>query len=80
LKPTGSWNDPVAESDAAGPLAGGGQEHLGRRRVGVLLEEVVLHGPDAVEAEGVGQLDLIEGVLEQDAFVVWTPWTGNWCS
>ena len=41
---------------------GGGQEHLGRRGVRVLLEEVVLDLPDVVEAEPVGELDLLERV------------------
>ena len=41
----------------------GGEEHLGRARVRVLLEEVVLDLPDVVDAEPVGELDLLERVL-----------------
>ena len=37
----------------------------GARRVRVLLEEVVLDLPHGVEAELVGQLDLVEGVLDE---------------
>ena len=58
-------HDAVAEADVLRPLAGGGEEHLGRRRVAVLLEEVVLHLPRVVVAEPVGELDLVEPVLEQ---------------
>src|SRR4051812_9353951 len=41
-----------------------GEEDLGRARVRVLLEEVVLHLPHEVETEPVGQLDLLERVRE----------------
>ena len=58
-------DDAVAEADVLGPLRHGGQEHLGRAGVAVLLQEVVLDLPHVVEAEPVGQLDLLEGVLEQ---------------
>ena len=58
-------DDPVAEPDALGAGGRGGQEDLRRRGVRVLLEEVVLHLPDVVEAEPVGQLDLGQRVLEQ---------------
>jgi len=55
----------VAEPDPAGPLRGGGEEDLGRGRVGVFLEEVVLDLPRMVDAETVGQLHLRQCVLEQ---------------
>ena len=57
-------------------LAGGGEEHLGRRRVAVLLEEVVLDLPHVVDAEPVGELDLVERVLEQLVLVVGGPRAG----
>ena len=66
-------HDAVAEPDAARALAGGGEEHLGRRRVAVLLEEVVLDLPHVVEADAVGQLHLVERVLEQLVLVVGVP-------
>ena len=46
-------------------LRGGGEEDLGRGGVRVLLEEVVLDLPGVVDAEPVGQLDLVERVLEE---------------
>ena len=55
----------MAEADVLRALAGGGEEHLGRRGVRVLLEEVVLDFPRVVDAELVGELDLGEGVLEE---------------
>ena len=53
----------VADPDALGLHRAGGEEELGRRAVRVLLEEVVLDGPDRVEAELVGQPHLLERVL-----------------
>ena len=58
-------HDAVAQPDALGALAGGGQEHLGRARVRVLLEEVVLDLPHVVDADAVGELDLLERVVQQ---------------
>ena len=55
----------------------GGQEHLGCRGVRVLLEEVVLDLPDVLDAQAVGQLDLVEGVLHQLAFGVLLPGTAD---
>ena len=46
----------------------------GDRRVGVLLQEVVLDLPGVVVAEPVGQLHLRERVLIELAFVVRPPW------
>ena len=46
-------------------LRRGGEEHLGRARVRVLLEEVVLDLPRVVDADAVGVLDLFERVLDQ---------------
>jgi DNA-binding transcriptional MerR regulator len=54
-------DDAGAQSDLLGALAGGSKKHLGCRRVGVLLGEVMLDQPDAVEPEPVGELDLLEG-------------------
>ena len=55
----------MAEPDLLGALRAGGEEHLGRRGVRIFLEEVVLDLPDVVEAQPVGELDLVERVLEQ---------------
>ncbi len=58
-------HDAVPEADVLRPLRGRRQEHLRRARVRVLLEEVVLDLPDVVEPEPVGQLDLVERVVQQ---------------
>ena len=63
----------MAEADPFGALASGGEEDLGRRRVRVLLEEVVLHLPRVVVPEPVGQLDLVEGLLQQSVLAVLVP-------
>ena len=65
--------DAVAEPDALGARGGGGEEHLGRRAVRVLLEEVVLDRPGVVEPEPVGELDLVQRVLHQLALVAGVP-------
>ena len=70
-------DDAVPEADSRGALTGGGEEDLGGRGVAVLLEEVVLDLPDVVEAEAVGQLDLLEGVLEQAVLVAVLPGPGD---
>ena len=58
-------HDAVAEPDALGALRAGGEEHLRRGGVRVLLEEVVLDLPGVVDAELVGELHLVERLLEQ---------------
>src|SRR5581483_174739 len=45
--------------------AAGRQKNLRRGRMRILLEEVMLDFPHMVDAELVGELDLIEGVLEK---------------
>src|SRR6266851_10117458 len=56
-------HDAVADPDALGQHRAGGQEQLGRGAVRVFLEEVVLDGPDMIEAQLVGQLHLLEAVV-----------------
>ena len=72
---------PWPEADALGARRGGREEHLGGGGVAVLLEEVVLDLPDVVEADAVGELDLLEGVLEQPCSER-SPCQGRgfWCS
>ena len=55
------------------PLAGGGEEDLGRRGVGIFLEEVVLDLPGVVVAEPIGQLELVEGVVVEPPLAVRAP-------
>jgi hypothetical protein len=73
----GGLDDAVAQPDAPGALARGGQEHLGRRRVRVLLEEVMLDLPDVVDPRLVGQLDLLERFAEQPVLGVGAPRSGQ---
>src|SRR6266536_2805582 len=58
-------HDPVSEADVFGPLARGGEKDLGRGRVRVLLEEVVLHLPNRVQPQLVRELNLFEGIQQQ---------------
>ena len=58
-------DDAVAEANVARSLRSRREEHLRCRGVAVLLEEVVLDLPHVVDAEPVGQLDLVERVLHQ---------------
>jgi hypothetical protein len=45
--------------------------------VRVLLEEVVLDQPDAVEPEAVGELDLLEGVGQEPLLISRAPGSGQ---
>ena len=69
--------DAVAEADALGARGGGGEEHFGRRGVRVFLEEVVLDLPGVVEAEPVGEHDLVQRVVEQRVLVALAPGLGQ---
>ncbi len=70
----GHGDDAVAQPDARCALAGGGEEHLRCGGVAVLLEEVVLDLPHVVDAQLVGELDLVERVLEQLVLGAVLPW------
>ena len=54
--------DAEAQADVLGDLGQSTVHDLGCRAVGAALAEVVLDQPDGVEAELVGQLDLLEGL------------------
>ena len=58
-------HDSVTEANLLGALAGSGQKNLGRRRMRVFFEKVMLDFPHVVDAELVGELDLIERILKQ---------------
>ena len=75
VEPHRQLDDAVAEPDPVRALTGGGQKDLGRRGVRVLLEEVMLDLPDVVEAQAVGQLYLLQRLLEEAVFVVAVPGT-----
>jgi hypothetical protein len=59
----GHEGDAEPETEVLGALREGADDHLGGGGVGAALTEVVLHVPRRVEAEGVGQLDLLERLL-----------------
>ena len=54
----------VADAQTLRARGDGAVEHLGVRAVAELLEEVVLHRPERVEAHLVAEHRLLEGVLE----------------
>src|SRR4029453_13509669 len=66
-------HDAVPEADATRACGARREEHLGRRGVRVLLEEVVLPLPGVVDAQPVGELDLLERVVNQALLVVGLP-------
>jgi hypothetical protein len=55
----------VAEPDVLGALRAGGEENLGRGRVRIFFQEMMLDFPGVVDAEFVGELDLVERLLQQ---------------
>ena len=57
----------MADPDALRPRRDEGEEDLGRRRVRILVEAVVLDLPDAVVAELVGEHRLLDAVVERPA-------------
>ena len=63
----------MAEPDVLRALAAGGQEDLGRGGVAVLLEEVVLDLPDVRDAQAVGQLHLLQRVLDEAVLAAGLP-------
>ena len=77
IEPHRQLDDAVPEPDAPRALAGRGQEHLGGGRVRVLLEEVMLDLPHVVEAELVGQLDLLQRVLQEPVLGALGPRAGQ---
>ncbi len=66
-------DDAVPEPHPFGALRHRREEDLGRARVRVLLEEVVLDLPAVLDAEPVGELALLEGVAEQLVLGLGTP-------
>jgi hypothetical protein len=68
-------HDAVADLDALSQHRTGGQEQLGRRAVGIFLEEMVLDRPDMLEAQFVGELHLLEAVVVDGALGLARPRT-----
>src|SRR5215216_6333421 len=69
----GELEDAVPEPDLPGALAGRGEKGFRRRRVGIFLEEMVLHHPGVVIAEPVGGLELGQRVLVEPQLVALFP-------
>ena len=69
--------DAVAEADVLGPRCDGAVEDLGVRAVRVLLQEVVLDGPEGVPAELVAGDGLLQRVLVRDELAVLLPGAGD---
>ena len=69
--------DAVAEPDVLGPRGDGAVEDLGVRAVRVLLQEVVLDGPEGVPAVLVAGDGLLQRVLVGDELAVLLPRTGD---
>src|SRR6185437_10149693 len=53
-------HDAVAEPDLLGALRARGEEHFGRGGMGIFLEEVMLDLPRIVDADAVGEFDLLQ--------------------
>ena len=65
----------MADMDLLGASGGGGKEHLRGGVMRILLQEMMLIGPDIVEAKPVGDLYLRQRVLDQPVFGVLRPRT-----
>src|SRR4030081_3279988 len=65
--------DAVAETDVLGALRACRQEYLRGRGVRIFLEKMVLDFPGVVDAELVGEFDLIERLLKQPVLVTLVP-------
>jgi hypothetical protein len=73
VDPGRELHDPVSEPDALRALAGGGEEDLRGRGVRILLQEVMLDLPDAVEAGTLRHHYLLQRVLQQAPLGVLAP-------
>src|SRR5712671_5211184 len=65
--------DAVAETDVFGALRAGRKEYFRGGGVRILLEKMVLDFPGIVDAELVGEFDLIERLLKQPVLVALVP-------
>ena len=70
-------HDAVAKADLLRALAGRGEKDFGRGGVGILFEKVVLDFPGVIEAQLVGQFNLVQRVVEQLIFAVREPGLGQ---
>ena len=65
--------DPLAQPDVLRPLRTGGEKHLGGGRVGILLQEVMLHFPREIDAEPIRELHLVQRFVEELLFGALAP-------
>jgi hypothetical protein len=65
----------VANADVFGALAACGEEDFRGGGVGVFFEEMMLRSPNVVEADFVGEFDLVESILEGSMIGVAAPGT-----
>jgi hypothetical protein len=63
----------VAEADPFGPLRAGSEKHPGRRGMRILLEKMMLDFPDVVDAQPIGQFDLVERLLVKPQLGLFAP-------
>ena len=64
----------MAETDFPGALRARREKYLGRGGVRIFLEKMVLDFPGVVDAEPVGEFDLVQRLLEQPVLVALVPW------
>src|ERR1017187_8742388 len=67
-------DDAVTDAHFFGLHRARGQEQLGGRAMRIFFEEVMLDGPDGIEAELIGQRDLLEAVVVDGFFRFAAPW------
>ena len=63
LNGDGSSTTPCPQTDAFSLHGTGGEEYLGRGADGKFFEEVMLDGPSGLEAQLVGERDLLDGLM-----------------
>jgi hypothetical protein len=66
-------DNPVTEANVFGALAAGRKKDFRRRRMRVLLQEMVLDGPGRLGSEPIRHPDLLDRVLNQSVFRVRSP-------
>ncbi len=69
----GELENAVTEPDAFGALAGGGEKGFRRRRMRIILQEMMFHHPGIVVAEPVGGFQLRQRVLVKLEFIAGLP-------
>ena len=63
-------DDAMTDANPLGALSDACEENLRRRAVRKFVEEMILDGPDRVEAEPIGELDLLHRFPEHPILVI----------